>query len=130
MNTKLILILAVLAGASALPIRADVTVTESARVLKDGNDIGAVPDAVKNGIVTPSEVQAALLKLIVSMKAEREAAQTEATAAKADKAKIVEAVAKDDKKAIAEAVKSEKQRQKDALAAEIAAKQAELDKLK
>ena len=40
---------------------AGVAITDDARVLLDGKDIGAVPDAMLNKVVTPSEVQTALV---------------------------------------------------------------------
>lgn len=127
MKTKLTLILSFV-GSLAL---ADVTVTESARVLVDGKDIGDVASAVKNGIATPSEVQTALVALLDSMKsgaATAEAARvkvitdTKAALAEVDAKAAVAAV-------IAAAEVPEKEKRKAKLDAEIAEKQAERAKL-
>lgn len=95
MKTKIILALILFISATSF---ADVVVTDSARVLKDGADIGAVPDAISNGVVTPSEVQAAILARLSEIKAEAAKVKADALAA-ADKIKI-------ESKAEAEKIKS------------------------
>lgn len=80
MKTKLILILSFVASFAL----ADVTVTDTGRVLKDGADIGAIPDAIMNKVVAPSEVQSAVLRRLAETKAAADAKAAEADKAKAD----------------------------------------------
>jgi len=131
---KRILLLLILSTVTAFS--GVVTVTESARVTLDGVDIGAIPDAIKNGVVTPGEVQSAVVALIAKLKAESSAKEAERVkieaAARAKLAvaeKLKAAFEQGDAEKFAEAsaeLESAKTPEKEKRLAEIAARDVEL----
>lgn len=52
---------------------AGIEITDDARVLLDGKDIGAVPDAMLNKVVSPSDVQTALIAKLTESAAKAKA---------------------------------------------------------
>lgn len=116
---KLILTLTVALAASIAT--ADVVITDNMHVLKEGVDIGAIPDAMLNGIAKPSEVQAALLIKFTAITAAKATAEA---ASAAEKTKS-EALATEIKTAAALPLASDRQAALKALAvtAELTEKQ-------
>lgn len=90
MKTTLLIIIAAFAAATIST--ADIQISDSGQVTKDGVALGAIPDAMLNGMAKPSEVQAALVaKFAASAKAAQDAA-AEAAKHQAAKQAIVDAL--------------------------------------
>jgi hypothetical protein len=98
-KTKLLILASLILVSS---VAAEVTVTQQGRVLKDGVDIGAVPDAMANKVVSPSEVQTALVTMLANLEADKAKAETEATEAKAAKEAVIEKIKAADAKPTAQ----------------------------
>jgi preprotein translocase subunit SecF len=131
MKTLLLALISVLSF-SHFSFAQKVEVTEGARVTLADADIGTVADAVKNNLVTPTKVQAALVALIEKLKADRTAAEAKASDEKTKREAVVDAAEKDPAelaKKVAEAKETRKAAKLAALQAEINAKLAEKAKL-
>jgi len=129
MKTTILLLLA--AGLAASIATAADSITDTGTFVRDGKDLGPIPNVLNNKLASPSEVQAAIIaKLNADNKAVADA-QSAAVTAAADKLALAQALKDADAKtgperdkAISDAIKQAKQ---DAKAKLIAERQAARD---